>query len=246
VTEIPEHLLKRSRERRQAMGLPGGDAPDGGSAGPAPAAPSTAVAKKAAAPAAAPKPAKPAPKPVPAYVKAAERRRKIPFWAAPVVGLLPLWAFLYYGSMQTPEAKVTGPLADGAKVYNSCASCHGGGGEGGVGYPFVNGSAYKTFPNIEDMLNFVWHGSEAYVSKGSYGDPAVGRKPLGRGVMPGQNKAGLTDAEILAVVCHERFVLAGKEQSGAEWDKWCSPAAENYVKVKDGGFAAVGIDTSKV
>ncbi len=245
MTEIPEHLLKRSRERRQAMGLPGGDEPAGAPAD-KPAAPSTAVAKKAAAPAPAPKPVVAAAKPVPAYVQAAERRQKIPFWAVPVVALIPLWAFVYFWNMQTPEAKVTGPLAEGAKIYNSCASCHGGGGEGGVGYPFVNGQAYKTFPKIEDQLNFVWHGSEAYVSKGSYGDPAVGRKPLGRGVMPGQNKAGLTDAEILAVVCHERYVLAGKEQSGEEWDTWCAPTAENFEKVKNGTFMDVGIDTSKI
>jgi hypothetical protein len=52
MTEIPEHLLKRSQERRKALGLSGGD--EGGDAAPAEdAAPETPPAEEAAAPAAA-------------------------------------------------------------------------------------------------------------------------------------------------------------------------------------------------
>ena len=54
MTEIPEHLLKRSQERRKALGLSGGEEGDGGDAAPAetPEA-SDAPAEEAAAPAAA-------------------------------------------------------------------------------------------------------------------------------------------------------------------------------------------------
>ena len=80
MTEIPEHLLKRSRERRQALGLSseGGEA---GSDAPAASADAPATTTPAAAPAPAaratpPTPAAPPPpKPVPAYVQAAQRRR---------------------------------------------------------------------------------------------------------------------------------------------------------------------------
>ena len=104
MTEIPEHLLRRSRERREALGLSTGEE---GAATPPPstpaaaATPSTEVAPAAAAtPAPAPAPAAPAvvappPKPPPPYVEAALRRKRIPYWAIPVVALLPLWAFIY-------------------------------------------------------------------------------------------------------------------------------------------------------
>ena len=74
VTEIPEHLLKRSKERRGALAGETGDA-----APAAPAASAPAVAK--AAPVAAAPAAPPPPKPDPAYVTAAKTRKKIPFWA---------------------------------------------------------------------------------------------------------------------------------------------------------------------
>ena len=87
----------------------------------------------------------------------------------------------------------------------------------------------KTFPHIEDQLRWVDNGTDAYVTAGVeiYGDP---NRPGGahvtkaKGVMPGQ--AGqLTDAQILAVVCHERFTLGGADPIGAnedEFDNWCA------------------------
>src|SRR5688500_9699603 len=96
VTEIPEHLLKRSKERRSAMGRGEGSA-DAGAETPAattdaPADAPAAVAKAPATPA--PKAAEPAPKveaPIPPYIEAARRRRRIPVWAMPVLALLPVW-----------------------------------------------------------------------------------------------------------------------------------------------------------
>ena len=89
VTEIPEHLLKRSRDRRAALGLGGGEArgreaaaeaaprrtpATTAAATPAAAAPSGPAGRKAAA---AP-PAPPPPKPDPPYVAAAKSRREDP------------------------------------------------------------------------------------------------------------------------------------------------------------------------
>jgi len=78
VTEIPEHLLKRSKDRQQSGATPSTD---------------VAATTPASAPAAVEKTVAPvAPKvlPDPAYVAAAKSRKKIPFWAMATLSLLPL------------------------------------------------------------------------------------------------------------------------------------------------------------
>ena len=81
-----------------------------------------------------------------------------------------------------------------------------------------------------------------------YGDP---NRPGGthitkaRGTMPGQ--AGqLTDAQILAVVCHERFTLGGADPVGAnkdEFDKWCSVDSPAWTALEDGSVTFDNVDT---
>ncbi|MDP1805459.1 MAG: hypothetical protein Q8K72_09865, partial [Acidimicrobiales bacterium] len=118
MTEIPEHLLKRSKERRSAIG--GDDAPDDASAptGEAvEAAPAAAPAAAAAVPAV-PEPPK-APEPLRPEVAAAMSRKKIPFWAMPVLAALPLWAYVYQATLEpAPTGELT-PLDAGAAVYVS-------------------------------------------------------------------------------------------------------------------------------
>jgi hypothetical protein len=248
VTEIPEHLLKRSKERRAALGgddaaSGAGDAPAATPAKAAAAAPATAPA--AAAPAVPKAPAAPPPpKPDPAYIAAAKSRKRIPFWAMATLSLLPIWGFMYVQGVK-PDAKVIhGPLGDGAEVFNQagCASCHGAKGEGGVGRPFVGGDAVKTFPHIEDQINLVWVGSAAYRDAGlpSYGDPSVGHLGYNGSYMPSQKAAGLTPAEVLAVVCHERYTLGGIQTDDAdfaeEFEKWCGEGSEIYAGLEDGSL----------
>ncbi len=254
MTEIPEHLLKRSRERRQAAGLPTEGGAQSGEAPTAPAAPAAAPAKKAAA-----TPAKPAgpvapppPKPDPPYIAAAKRRRKTPFWAMTALGLLPLWGFLYVRGL-TPESKaVEGPMGVGAGIYaGSCASCHGADGGGGAGRPLSKGEVVKTFPHIEDQLNFVYNGTQGYLLAGmtTFGDPnrEGGAQELGWGrgaAMPAQSGA-LTEAQILAVVCDERFGVGGADPQGEladEFTKWCAPDAENWLGLSGGTMTFDTID----
>lgn len=252
MTEIPEHLLQRSRERRAAAGLPteGGDAaastPAAGTATPA-----TTAAVAPATPAAAPAPRVEAPKPVPAYVAAAQTRQRIPFWAMPVLAALPLWLFVYVNAMTRQPVQVTGPLRSGASAYSNCASCHGGDGSGGVGYPLYNGEVLKSFPKIEDQIRFIYNGNKAYIGQTYTPADRVGGAHVGgvkgiAGAMPtwgGQ----ITDAQILGVVCHERYTLSGADSAGkyqTEFNTWCSPDSENWAKVQDGGFKAVGLDVS--
>lgn len=161
-------------------------------------------------------------------------------WAMATLSILPLWAFMYVRALQPETAVAEGPLGAGASVYNSCAACHGGAGEGGVGYSFQNGAVIATFPHIEDQLRWVALGSEAYVAAGIEvaGDPnRVGGPHISgaTGVMPAGTAAlGLTDAEVLAAVCHERYDLGGAPTEGVEYETWCSPESEIYLALEAG------------
>ena len=254
MTEIPEHLLKRSRDRRAALGLgdddaaaSSGDAPPAAApattaAAPAAAAPAGPAGRKAAAAASPPPP----PKPDPPYVAAAKSRRKIPFWAMLSLSLLPIWLFMYVRSVTEAPDVAEGPLGHGAEEYGVCASCHGANGEGGAGRPLAAGEVDKTFPHIEDQLRFVYFGTAEYNLAGvtSYGDPDREGGPhltQSFGVMPAQGAlAGgdLTDDEILAVVCHERYTIGGADPQSdefvEEFENWCSDESPIYEALESG------------
>jgi len=226
VTEIPEHLLRRSKERRSALGL-GGDASGEAGAGqaaegqdaPAAAAPSTQVAPTTA-PAPAPvAAAAPPPPPPPPYVVAAQSRRKIPFWAVPVLAVLPVWGFVYAGSLSTPEEDLSDPvLVLGEQVFAQCSGCHGANGEGGIGRPLNGGEVLLTFPDIEDHVAWVTEGSALVGGAGNpYGNPdrPGGQRVSGAGgygQMPGFST--LSEEELLAVARYEREVLSGGAAAG--------------------------------
>jgi mono/diheme cytochrome c family protein len=254
VTEIPEHLLKRSKAAKAQAD--GGSPAAESTAVAATAAPAAtpAVAAKAAAPAAPAGP--PPPKPDIPVVAAAKARKKIPFWAFATLSILPLWAFMYVRALTPTTERIAGPLGDGAVVFGGCSSCHGGGGEGvaGNGYQFTQGEVLKTFPHIEDQLRWVYAGSDAYSIAGIqiYGDPnRAGGTHItkARGVMPAQGlkfNGALTEPQILAVVCHERFTLGGADPAGAyqkEYDTWCAPDAPAWTALEDGSANFDNIDT---
>jgi hypothetical protein len=256
VTEIPEHLLKRSRDRRAALGLGGGES--GGEQPPGeqpaaaatpvttgatePAAPSGPAPRKAAAAAAPPPP----PPPDPPYVAAAKARPKIPYWAVGALSLLPIWIFMYVRSLTSEPEAAAGPLGVGAEEYGACASCHGASGGGGSGRPLSDGEVLKTFPHIEDQIRFVYYGTEQYNLDGiaSYGNPdrEGGAHETGSfGVMPAWGEAAggdLTDAEILGVVCHERYTLGGADQASDEYleefEIWCSEDSPMFAALESG------------
>ena len=61
------------------------------------------------------------------------------------------------------------------------------------------------------------------------------------GPMPaqGQNAGGeLTDEEILAVVCHERYTLGGadpnSDEYAEEFEDWCSEEAPTFLALEEG------------
>src|SRR5262249_49378301 len=106
-------------------------------------------------------------------------------------------------------------LDAGADIYNSkCASCHGGSGEGGVGRKLKDGEVLKTFPNIEQQMEFVKQSDAGFAGVG-YGDPnRDGGQHIGGSYgsarMP-SFKDALTDTEVLEVVRHEREKLSGEK-----------------------------------
>lgn len=255
MTEIPEHLLKRSRERRQAIGKGGDDAgsadtpADAGSGAPAPA--TTTPATPAAAPApsgpaprtAAPEPAAPEPpKPDPVYVQAAKQRRKVPWWAMATLSLMPVWGLMYWRALTETNEAAEGPIGLGAEIYSNCASCHGGGGEGGVGYAFTGGEVLLTYPHIEDQIRYVYYGTEQYniadIDIAGNPDRPGGAHVTGElGNMPafaGQ----ITDYQLLAVVCHERYTLGGadpsSEEFAEEFEQFCSEESPVFAALQAG------------
>ncbi len=211
MTEIPEHLLKRSRERRAAIGgedAPAGDAPAAGAEEPAAEAPSAApVPAAAAAPVeAAPEP----PKPVRPEVAAALSRRRIPYWAMPVLAALPLWAYVYQATLEPPPAGETGAFALGEELYSKCASCHGASGGGGVGPAFSG--VRETWPDYRDHLAWVRLGDAGWPGA-TYG---ANNRPKNTG-MPAFDEGQLSDEELAQIVLYERAAFGGLEEGDPEY-----------------------------
>lgn len=157
------------------------------------------------------------------------------------LGLLPLWAFMYVRALTESPEDATGPLGIGEETYSNCASCHGAGGGGGVGYAFADGAVLETFPNIEDQIRYVYYGTEAYNAAGVevYGNPERegGVHTTGeQGVMPGFGSQ-LSAAEIVAVVCYERYGLGGadptSEEFAEEYEAWCSEEAPVFQAIEN-------------
>ncbi len=227
MTEIPEHLLRRSRERRAALGI-GGDGEAGGesdaSALPAksdapartPAtAGATAGAGAGTAKAEAGKPPavieEPEVQPA-AYIAAPTGPHKlpVPIWVMPVLIALPLWAFFFPSAFSNHQkAAVTDPVTLGNQVYHSsCSTCHGTNGEGGVGPALHGGVSKITFPKEADHIDWVKNGSIGLPKGAPYGDPnrEGGQRLASKNDMPGF-ASSLSPAQIQDVVLYERTKL---------------------------------------
>ena len=100
----------------------------------------------------------------------------------------------------------------------------------------------------------MYAGSDAYAAAGiqDYGDPnRAGGSHItkAKGVMPQQGEiygGGLTEAQILAVVCHERFTLGGADPLGAnetEFTNWCAQDSPAWTSLEDGSATFADVDT---
>ena len=233
MTEIPEHLLKRSKSAKAAA--TGGDA---GDAGDAPAEESSGAAAPVAAAATPAVPTEslpnldPEPEPLPpepAYVTASKARRRIPVWALPVVAALPIWAISFGGTMQQPETEDP-LLIEGALFYNEagCAGCHGGGGGGGSGYALSDGEVLETFPAVIDQMAHVARGSAAIAGQPYGAERSDGVRISGeRGQMPAQD-GQISLVELEMIIFHERAILSGEDTSQPGYEEWMEHMREAY------------------
>lgn len=232
MTEIPEHLLKRSKDRKQALGLGGDDAADAGGAGGGDGGSNAPVAAAAAAPAPKPSPLDkvPAivdpepepPAPEPHYITAAKERKRMPVFAMLLVATVPIWAMFYAGTMQAPpEGETIFGEAEVLYAEVGCAGCHGAGGAGGVGYKLSDGEVVATFPEPIDMIVHIARGSNA-IDGEAYGDPdrdgGVRVSGARGGGMPAHPNLTVHDLEL--IVLHERVTLAGEDTSSEAYAAW--------------------------
>ena len=165
------------------------------------------------------------------------------------LGLMPVWGLMYVRALTAAPVEASGPLGEGAEIYGTCSSCHGGAGGGGVGYAFSGGEVLATFPNIEDQLRYVYWGTGQYniAEVDVYGNPERDGGPHvtgALGVMPQQGEmagGGLTDYEILGVVCHERYTLGGADPTSEEWEEefehFCSEESPVFEALQAGEYS---------
>ena len=207
MTEIPEHLLKRSAARKAALS---GEAPAEESSEPTTSVEPAAAAAPAAQ-ASAPVPevyVEPEPEPVAPYVEAFEARKKMPYWIVPVLLFLPVWGAFYFGTLERVPQGLTGLLGEGEELYveQGCSGCHGGEGGGGIGPAFAGGELHETFTAVEDQVVCIAQGS-AVVGTGQNYASADGRARQVAGGMPGFGLGAASELDveqILAVTLFER------------------------------------------
>ena len=176
VSAVPRSVSAATR--RAAPSPPTGDA--GG------AAPATASAAAAAPAVAAPAPIAPGvpdpePSAPPPNVQAALRRKRVPLWALPVLGLLPLWGYVYAGTLEPPTGEASGAARASARRSTArCASCHGADGGGGVG-PALDGRRARRSPTPATSCSGCSLGSTGWQAEvgDTYGDTS---KPVGGGM----------------------------------------------------------------
>jgi mono/diheme cytochrome c family protein len=225
LTEIPEHLLKRAAAARAAKAGGGdeapADAPAPAAGGDAPAAADApaAVEKPSAAPAPLPTldETTPTEKPDIPVVAAAKRRKRVPYWAAPVLAFLPLWGIIYLSSVQPPPAGEADPLVIGKAVYTAnCAGCHladgSGTAGGGTGQQLNDGAVLATFADPLSQVYWEHWGTDGGARPdGSYGD--ADREGGARNIADSTNNMGpfdsLSPEEMAAVVIYIREEIGG-------------------------------------
>lgn len=241
LTEIPEHLLKRSQERKAAMA--GEPAPTEATAGAAvePVAAAPVAAAAASVPDVAPEPV--APERVAPYVEAVDKRKKMPYWIIPVLLTLPVWAAMYVGTLERVPQGLTGILGEGEHVYveSGCSGCHGAEGGGGIGPALSDGEVHLTFTSLEDQVVWIAQGSAIVGTGNAYSSPDSARPRAVAGQMPGfgsESANPLDIEEILAVTLYERTHF----EPGDEAERDLALAEMLDLLIETGEYAESGID----
>lgn len=130
----------------------------------------------------------------------------VPFWAVPVLVAVPIWAWVYVGTLAPTERSAYETV--GADLYAAhCAACHGSEGEGRTGPRLADGAVFETWPSFEDHIEWVQVGGAGWLERHglTYGAPG---KTVHGAAMPAFG-GRLSEQEIVHVVLYERTVLAG-------------------------------------
>jgi len=102
-------------------------------------------------------------------------------------------------------------LTDGRDVYrDSCAVCHGNGGEGGVGAALADVTA--TFPDCEEHVRWIAIGSSKW--QNDVGPTYGAQEREVAGSMPGFDGVR-TDAEIRLAAAYQRVAFGGETEAEA-------------------------------
>ena len=229
MTDVPAHLLARSRARRSVAGSGDEAAPaattlePSGGDGPAPSAATAATPEVVDTTPAAPDPVAP-------WVEAATTRQKIPFWAVPALALLPLWAAAYMLTLDTPTPTELGAFEAGEEVYGvNCSFCHGATGGGSGANPALTGpdGVESTFATPAAQVAWVALGSTGSTAAGfdTYGD---GTPKAVTGGMPAWGDS-LTPDELMDVVLHERSGLNDEEFDIELWKDGFEETLSDYL-----------------
>jgi len=163
----------------------------------------------------------------------AQGRKKIPVWAMPLLVALPLWAYVYQGTLEpAPSGELT-PVEEGAGVYKSagCVACHLGDGQGSASVPALTG-VRETWPDYRDHMMWVRLGNNGwYEATGSrvYGAPG---KSSNGGTM--QGFGALTDQQLAQVVLYERVQFGGLEEGSEEYELLLAIAAGDMTFAEAG------------
>ena len=133
----------------------------------------------------------------------ARPRIKAPMLAMLLLLLLPLWAVVYLGAFGSRAKAANSPITAGAGIYNlSCSACHGAAGQGGSArsLPTVRSSSSGRICKTTST------GSRREALFISARRSAVSSSPSN--AMPGFGTA-LSAAQIADVVCYERVNFGG-------------------------------------
>ncbi len=153
------------------------------------------------------------PSPTRPYVAAAKRRKQIPFWAMPVLALLPLWAFIYWHSVQPPPAGRERPAGRSApQVYAATAPAATAPTAAAVAAPAARRRrGAQDLPGPLDQIHWVALGatSGGPDADGTYGDPQPAR-------CGSRTRRQLSTGAIAQVALYEQGSSAARPASDAD------------------------------
>ena len=146
-------------------------------------------------------------------------------------------------------------MGAGVEVFGNCASCHGGSGEGGAGdrWPTARSTRRSRTSRISCGSSTSAPRRTTSPASPTTAIPTARWRPRHRVVRHhavGATAGGdLTDAEILAVVCHERYAFNGPDPTddavAEEYELWCSEESPMYAAL-EAGTPLADLDTAGI